>query len=449
MFSLEGNWEKLHAFNYLIIYNYYLLILYIWNTLFICNNNLKNKIMRKTFLFILCMLSLSLHAQIIVEENGNVGVGLIPVNDSFLSDFSVNTLGSSKVCSYIVADRSDCAVGLRLHKQGTVSISDNLIGLMGVNYMNANKKNYGVYGQSFNSQGNIGSGRSYGVIGYAGNSTPGWNYGVCGSLIGTQNGAGVFGTSTDWGDGIDVNGRWAGFFHGNAKITGTLYVTDVNLSSDIRLKSNISRINESCLSKIMDMNVVQYNLKQIELNLGDTAKTKQYLYDENSSSLKKTHYGLIAQELKEIYPDLVSEGGDGFLSINYIEIIPLLISSIQELSSQLADLKSNESLYHSKDSKGIGFDLLNSNIPVNELFQNDPNPFKEKSIIKCTISPSATNAVLYIYDINGKQIDSIQITERGETSVSIEGNRFDAGIYIYSLIVDNVVIDSRRMILTK
>lgn len=395
------------------------------------------------------MLSLSLHAQLFVEEDGNVGVGLIPINDSLLSEFSVNTLGSSKVCSYIVADRSDCAVGLRINKQGTISISDNPIGLMGVNYVNSERKNYGVYGQSFSIQGDLGSGRSYGVMGFAGNSTSGWNYGVCGSLIGTQNGAGVFGTSADWGDGINVNGRWAGFFQGNAKITGTLYATDINLSSDVRLKSNISRINEGCLNKIMDMNVVQYNLKQIELNVGDTAKTKKYLYDENSSSLKKTHYGLIAQELKEIYPDLVSEGEDGFLSINYIEIIPLLISSIQELSSQLSDLKSDESLYHLKGSKGIGFDLLKSNIPVNELFQNDPNPFTEKSVIKCNISPSATNAVLYIYDINGKQIDSIQITGSGETYVSIEGNSFDAGIYIYSLIVDNVVIDSRRMILTK
>lgn len=103
--------------------------------------------MRKTFLFILCMLSLSLHAQLFVEEDGNVGVGLIPINDSLLSEFSVNTLGSSKVCSYIVADRSDCAVGLRINKQGTVSISDNPIGLMGVNYVNSERKNYGVYGQ--------------------------------------------------------------------------------------------------------------------------------------------------------------------------------------------------------------------------------------------------------------------------------------------------------------
>lgn len=73
--------------------------------------------MRKTFLFILCMLSLSLHAQLFVEEDGNVGVGLIPINDSLLSEFSVNTLGSSKVCSYIVADRSDKTTTIKLTKK--------------------------------------------------------------------------------------------------------------------------------------------------------------------------------------------------------------------------------------------------------------------------------------------------------------------------------------------
>ncbi|MCS2957195.1 hypothetical protein NXX53_08560 [Bacteroides salyersiae] len=44
----------------------------------------------------------------------------------------------------------------------------------------------------------------------------------------------------------------------------------------------------------------------------------------------RVHYGFIAQELKNEYPNLVYENEQGDLSINYIEMIPLLVQSIQE-----------------------------------------------------------------------------------------------------------------------
>ena len=52
-----------------------------------------------------------------------------------------------------------------------------------------------------------------------------------------------------------------------------------------------------------------------------------------------THYGLVAKELQDAYPELVKEGQDGYLNINYIELVPLLIQSIQELKSELDEVK--------------------------------------------------------------------------------------------------------------
>lgn len=50
-------------------------------------------------------------------------------------------------------------------------------------------------------------------------------------------------------------------------------------------------------------------------------------------------YGFIAQDLKEVYPDLVSKGDNGFLSINYIQMTPLLVRGIQELDDESRNLK--------------------------------------------------------------------------------------------------------------
>lgn len=150
---------------------------------------------------------------------------------------------------------------------------------------------------------------------------------------------------------------------------------------------------------------------------------------------------MIAQELKEIYPDLVTEGKDGYLSINYMEIIPLLIQSIQELETKVEALSSPS---ESPKQSPLKEDNLSGE---NVLLQNIPNPFREYTIINCNINNDVNSAVLYIYNMNGLQIDKIVINQRGSVPVTIRRNNLSAGIYMYSLIVDNVVIDMKRMII--
>ncbi|MBN1186453.1 MAG: tail fiber domain-containing protein, partial [Bacteroidales bacterium] len=61
------------------------------------------------------------------------------------------------------------------------------------------------------------------------------------------------------------------------------------------------------------------------------------------------HYGFTAQELEEVFPELVSteahppedEKGEPLIykSINYIEMIPILTQAIQEQQEEIEDLK--------------------------------------------------------------------------------------------------------------
>ena len=78
-----------------------------------------------------------------------------------------------------------------------------------------------------------------------------------------------------------------------------------------------------------------------------------------------------------------------------------------------------------------------------------PNPFTESTTIRCDVAEDVVKADLYIYNMNGEQITEYSITERGETSVTIDGGSFSAGMYLYALIADGQVIDTKRMILTK
>jgi hypothetical protein len=57
------------------------------------------------------------------------------------------------------------------------------------------------------------------------------------------------------------------------------------------------------------------------------------------------------------------------------------------------------------------------------------------------------NALIVIFDLNGLLIKSYDIQNSGDGSIKINGNELKAGMYIYTLIVNQKEIDSKRMIL--
>ena len=131
-------------------------------------------------------------------------------------------------------------------------------------------------------------------------------------------------------------------------------------------------------------------------------------------------------------------------------MIPLLVQSIQELTVEINRLKSKSQspLSRSVDEEdGEVEDGLMDKLE-SELFQNTPNPFSDNTVIKYVIPQDAQNANLLIYDINGKQIEQFVLTQKGMGSIVLEGSHLEAGMYLYSLIVDSKVIDVKRMILT-
>ncbi len=51
--------------------------------------------------------------------------------------------------------------------------------------------------------------------------------------------------------------------------------------------------------------------------------------------------------------------------------------------------------------------------------------------------------------MRGSQVKSFNINERGNASITIEGNSLEAGMYLYTLIVDGKEVNTKKMILTK
>lgn len=391
-----------------------------------------------SILFLLCVIFTTTHAQLLVESNGNVAVN--PPNGTINSSFTINHAGYSEICSYLLSDSESEDTGLRVFRSGTTNTShDYLVGTRSSvdAHIYASRKIFGVYAHAYKHNATESTtGRSYGVYGLAGNSSIGWNYGVFGTLYGNNYGAGVFGSSESSDAGIYTGGRFAGFFHGDVKSTDAIYASAFNTTSDYRLKENIVSVGSESTDGIMNLNVVKYNLKQRTVDLGDTATAQEFYYTDESKLLQRTHYGLIAQELQDIYPDLVYEGGDGYLSVNYMELIPLLIQSIQSLKEEIDQLKGNKktSKRITSSATDIGKDLSS----VNKISVSD-----EAINVTCNISSSVQNASVTICDANGILVYNSNIKERGRFEIGIKNLVLNEGIFVFSLLTDDEV-DSRR-----
>ena len=162
-------------------------------------------------------------------------------------------------------------------------------------------------------------------------------------------------------------------------------------------------------------------------------------------------YGIDVNVMREMFPDLVITSADGKVYVDYMRMIPLLISAISELKAQIDTPISSGPLLSpmNDDLETASANTLGIDVVTPKLYQNAPNPFNSVTTIKYALPQDVNNAMLYVYDLQGVQKHAIEITERGENSVNITASKLPAGMYIYTLIADGKEIDTKRMILTK
>ena len=161
----------------------------------------------------------------------------------------------------------------------------------------------------------------------------------------------------------------------------------------------------------------------------------------------KSHYALDADKLEEVFPDLVYVNKDGNKVINYVEMIPLLVQSINELNEKIEVLEGQASGRKAAAVRGTtGVD--GSSISQNKLYQNTPNPFKEKTTIHFTLADDAKDAAICIFDMTGKPVKKLPVS-LGMDSVSFKGYEIGEGMFLYSLVVNGQEIDTKKMIITK
>jgi trimeric autotransporter adhesin len=156
--------------------------------------------------------------------------------------------------------------------------------------------------------------------------------------------------------------------------------------------------------------------------------------------------------------DKPKDDQQSFYGLRYSDFVVPLVKAMQELSAQNDSLQQANAQLSQRVAQIEQLLGLNAAAGQNSstlalssarLFQNIPNPFNQTTLINYYLPQNSGTAMIQITGANGETIRSIALNGTGAGQLSVQTAQLAAGTYMYSLIVDGNLIDTKRMVLLK
>lgn len=374
--------------------------------------------------------ALASFAQLKVNGEGNVAVN---TSEQPLSPLSVGYKGTPEFSIACETDRSGMFVRNSHANQSNWSYA----GIFSNQSINSNFK-VGVKGDAtsllYMPHDN---GRSYGVMGLSGCSCNGWNFGVYGQLVGDRDGASIYGTIYPDELGRPMRKRFAGYFNGPTEICGDLNVTgaithesflyflpDSTWFSGPSFPMKKTLQNEATpLEQLSQLQVLPYyvpnQVKPLAKAMADTGQvvvSKSESYFERQYQDKK-HYGFKVEQLKALFPDLVYTDDEGASYINYSDLLPMLIMSIQDLQQRVVLLQEQ---------------LQGGNIESQTRKQDTTERLGYQSNSDLLQSLSIDKYQADVFDKDGRKVCSFEVSSQTDLTTELQ-KQVSTGVYLVSL----------------
>jgi FtsZ-binding cell division protein ZapB len=110
-------------------------------------------------------------------------------------------------------------------------------------------------------------------------------------------------------------------------------------------------------------------------------------------------------------------------------------------------LQNNQTPKVNGDGTGNGFEQTGTLSEPPILEQNEPNPFTETTIIRYFLPEASTNSKIEVKNAEGKVVGSFSISQTGHGNISLASGTLAAGSYYYSLVINNNIVDTKKMVL--
>lgn len=330
------------------------------------------------------------------------------------------------------------------------------------------------------------------TLGYAAGDS--YNMGYYNTLLGANsdvNANGLF-NCVAVGQGVICTGSNQARL-GNAATTSIGgYAGWTNLS-DSRYKRDVKE-DVPGMEFILKLRPVTYNLdvNGISQFLGedgaksDTTAVEPHstLIDSRNEKSKIRYTGFLAQEVEAAAKsieydfsgvDKPEDEASSLYGLRYAEFVVPIVKGMQELNEEqenqaevIAQLQAeNNSLKAENEDIKRRLEVLEKMLLENatpasvqsiggtsiaeraELKQNAPNPFSDNTVIQYYIPKHIQKAQLMLTNLNGQIVKTIDISSPGSGQVTLASNSLSAGAYLYTLILDGQIFETKTMVLTE
>lgn len=287
-------------------------------------------------------------------------------------------------------------------------------------------------------------------------STSGHGFGIVASS-GNKGSSGIYTSGGTGGNGILANGGNGGAAGFAGYFNGYIYTTGITFGSDKKLKKNITDF-DNAISIISQLK----------------PKTYEFIQDGNYGLMnlpQGKQYGLVAQDVEAVLPDLVKQSqfqsnwaassknvNDkqaaskpekiDFKTVNYIELIPILIKGMQEQQQKIEQLEQKvETL---KQAVAVApVNIKNAGDGINYLEQNIPNPANNSTSIRYNLPKQYTSGKIVITNKNGTVLKEVSINGTASGTINLSAASLLPGSYIYALYAGGKMLSSKQMVIAR
>jgi hypothetical protein len=267
----------------------------------------------------------------------------------------------------------------------------------------------------------------------------------CGQIFDNGTGVGIgstgpfaYSTSTWRSTGTAATGTLRVRVNGVVAATGFIATSDETLKSEIKSIENPNKLIEAL-------------------------EGKSYLWSnefiKESGADNGRHYGFLAQEVEKVIPEAIVKDENGRYGVEYNAIIPVLVESQKEIIKENEELKSR--LYAMEEKFALlersisqvcesGCAGLTKTTAENLLFQSIPNPTDKDALVNYFLTKEDAKAKIVLFTQEGKDMESHNLEpKKGNGSIKLSLDGLSNGTYLYSLIVEGKVIDTKRLQIVK
>jgi hypothetical protein len=222
-------------------------------------------------------------------------------------------------------------------------------------------------------------------------------------------------------------------------VSGDVRCFNLFTNSDRRYKTQI-RTLEGALDKILAMRGTSYDFEKSQVPEGYTAG-------------KQT--GFIAQEIKEVMPELVKEDVEGMLSVNYIGVIPVLVEALKEQHEVIVEKETRIAALEMETNE-LKARLAKIEAALGVTSERDVKI--EETRIGVTVSPNpsaglvtislnnaaAKQVVVNILDAAGRTI-ATRTTSGADEALQFDLRNYPAGMYVVQVLADGKLQSSNKI----